>query len=95
MEDTVGPTCTHTEQQLKREARVALFGVETCIMLHCDHRTTFSAVLLFNWTVLKIEKHALLFHLDRFGCILQIINMSKSNLIKISAPGRLLRFARA
>ena len=53
-----------------------------CIMLQCDHTATCNAVLMFNWVVLLFRSWqkltiALLFHLDKVDCNLQIVNMQK------------------
>ena len=60
-------------------------------MLHCGHTATFSSVLLFDWVVFRLQKgKILLFHLDRFGCILQIINKQKYILEKHLSHGHIV-----
>lgn len=58
-----------------------LLGTQTSSMLQCEHIATFNAVLLSNWSFTEKRKNFnLLFHLYRFDCTLQILNMPKHNM---------------
>ena len=51
-------------------------SVYMCIVLHCHRTVAFGAISLFKWVVYRFE-YALLCHLDRFDCFLQIFNTLK------------------